>query len=93
MLKLVAGLMIFLGVHSIRIFAPQWRERMIARIGAGPWKVIYSLASLAGFLLIVGGYAAARLRRQRSAPAGGAAAARPASAVRRDRRGTWARRR
>jgi uncharacterized membrane protein len=61
MLKLVAGLVIFLGVHSIRIFAPEWRERMIARIGAGPWKVIYSLASLAGFLLIVGGYAAARL--------------------------------
>jgi len=61
MLKLVAGLMIFLGVHSIRIFAPQWRERMIARIGTGPWKVLYSLASLAGFLLIVGGYAAARL--------------------------------
>jgi len=44
MLKLVAGLVIFLGVHSIRIFAPEWRERMIARIGAGPWKVIYSLA-------------------------------------------------
>jgi uncharacterized membrane protein len=61
MIKLIAGLVIFLGVHSIRIFAPQWRERMIARIGAGPWKAIYSLASLAGFLLIVGGYAAARL--------------------------------
>jgi uncharacterized membrane protein len=61
MLKLVAGLVVFLGVHSIRIFAPHWRERMIARIGAGPWKVIYSLASLAGFLLIIGGYSAARL--------------------------------
>jgi len=58
MLKLVAGLVIFLGVHSIRIFAPAWRERTIARVGAGPWKLIISLASLAGFLLIVGGYAA-----------------------------------
>jgi uncharacterized membrane protein len=61
MLKLVAGLVIFLGVHSIRIFAPAWRERVIARIGAAPWKVIYSLASLAGFLMIIGGYSAARL--------------------------------
>ena len=61
MLKLVAGLVIFLGVHSVRIFAPGWRERTIARIGTGPWKLIFSLASLAGFLLIIGGYAAARL--------------------------------
>lgn len=61
MLKLVAGLVIFLGVHSVRIVAPGWRERTIARIGTGPWKLIFSLASLAGFLLIIGGYAAARL--------------------------------
>ncbi len=61
MLKLVAGLMIFLGVHSIRIVAPGWRDRMIARLGVGGWKGLYSLASIAGFVLIVGGYAAARL--------------------------------
>ena len=61
MLKLVAGLVIFLGVHSIRIFAPGWRDGMIARLGAGGWKVLYSVASIAGFVLIVGGYAAARL--------------------------------
>ena len=61
MLKLVAGLVIFLGVHSTRIAAPGWRERMIARVGETPWKMLYSLASLAGFVLIVGGYAAARL--------------------------------
>jgi uncharacterized membrane protein len=61
MLKLVAGLVIFFGVHSIRIVAPGWRDRMIARVGEIPWKMLYSLASLAGFVLIVGGYAAARL--------------------------------
>jgi len=61
MLKLVAGLVIFLGVHSIRIFAPGWRDAMIARLGAAGWKGLYSIASLAGFVLIVGGYAAARL--------------------------------
>ena len=61
MLKLVAGLAVFLGVHSIRIVAPAWRDRMVARLGAGGWKTVYSVASIAGFLLIVGGYAAARI--------------------------------
>jgi len=61
MLELVAGLAIFLGVHSIRIVAPGWRERMRSLVGALPWKALYSIASLAGFVMIVGGYAAARL--------------------------------
>lgn len=61
MLKLVTGLVIFFGVHSLRIFATAWRDRMVARLGAGPWKAVYSVASLVGIVLIVGGYAAARL--------------------------------
>jgi uncharacterized membrane protein len=61
MLKLVAGMVIFFGVHSIRIVAPAWRDRMVGRLGAQGWKAIYSIASLAGFVLLVGGYAAARL--------------------------------
>jgi uncharacterized membrane protein len=61
MQKLVLGLVIFLGVHSIRILAPDLRDRMVASMGASPWKIVYSLASLVGFALIVGGYAQARL--------------------------------
>jgi uncharacterized membrane protein len=61
MLKLVTGLVIFFGVHSIRIFAPAWRERMVARLGDPTWKALYSVASVVGFVLLVGGYAAARL--------------------------------
>ena len=61
MFKLVAGLVIFLGVHSISIVARDWRERTVARIGPAAWKALYSVASLIGFLLIVGGYAQARL--------------------------------
>jgi uncharacterized membrane protein len=61
MFKLVAGLVIFFGVHSISIVARGWRERTIARIGPAAWKALYSVASIAGFLLIVGGYAQARL--------------------------------
>jgi uncharacterized membrane protein len=57
---LVLGLVIFLGVHSVRIFAEGWRTAMVARLGANGWKGAYSLASIVGFALIVVGYGAAR---------------------------------
>ena len=61
MVVLIVGLLIFLGVHSVRIFADGWRRESIARLGEGPWKGIYSLVSLAGFVLIVWGYGLTRL--------------------------------
>ena len=57
---LIAGLLIFLGAHSLRIFAEGWRAQQIARIGAKRWKGLYSLVSLAGFALLVWGYAMTR---------------------------------
>ena len=60
MALLVLGLVLFLGVHSLRVFAPAWRDATAARLGAGPWKAAYSVASIAGFALIVVGYGAAR---------------------------------
>jgi uncharacterized membrane protein len=60
MTTLVAGLILFLGVHSVRIFAEPWRVRTIARIGEKPWKAVYSLISIAGFVLLVWGYGQAR---------------------------------
>jgi uncharacterized membrane protein len=57
---LVLGLILFLGVHSLRIFADPWRSAQIARLGEGPWKGLYSLASIAGFVLILWGFARAR---------------------------------
>jgi uncharacterized membrane protein len=60
MLVLVLGLVVFLGAHSVRIFAEDWRRNLIARIGEGAWKGLYSLASLAGFVLIVWGFGVAR---------------------------------
>lgn len=56
MLILAAGLIVFLGMHSVRIVADDWRTRRIARIGEGAWKGIYSLISIAGFVLVVWGY-------------------------------------
>jgi uncharacterized membrane protein len=57
---LILGLVIFLGLHSIRIVSETGRERAIARIGKGPWKGIYSALSAIGFVLIVWGFARAR---------------------------------
>jgi uncharacterized membrane protein len=58
---LIAGLVLFLGAHSVRIFADAWRARVYARVGEGAWKGIYSVISLVGLVLIVYGYADARL--------------------------------
>lgn len=60
MTALVIGLVVFLGSHSVRIFAPVWRARQIERLGAGGWKGVYSVVSLIGLLLIVWGYGASR---------------------------------
>lgn len=60
MLLLVVGLVLFLGVHSTRIFADGWRTSMIQRLGELPWKGLYAIASIVGFVLIVYGYGLAR---------------------------------
>ncbi|MGA9423407.1 MAG: NnrU family protein [Rhodanobacteraceae bacterium] len=57
---LILGLIVFLGAHSLRIFADGWRARMIARLGEGPWKGLYALVSIIGFVLIVVGFGLAR---------------------------------
>lgn len=57
---LILGLVLFLGVHSTRIVADGWRTATIARIGEKPWKGLYTLASIAGFALIVWGFGLAR---------------------------------
>jgi uncharacterized membrane protein len=61
MTLLIAGLLLLLGVHSIAIFAPSFRESMRARLGHGAWRALYSLASLAGLAAICEGFALARL--------------------------------
>ncbi len=61
MTLLIIGLVLFLGVHSVRIVAEGWRQRTIARLGEGAWKGLYSGVSLLGFVLLVWGYGQARL--------------------------------
>jgi uncharacterized membrane protein len=57
---LIIGLIIFLGLHSVRIVADGWRTNMMAERGEGAWKGLYSVASLIGFALVVWGYGLAR---------------------------------
>jgi uncharacterized membrane protein len=57
MQTLILGLVLFLGIHSISIVAPAWRDRMAARLGEWPWKGLYSVASIVGFVLMLRGYA------------------------------------
>lgn len=64
MLVLVLGLIVFLGVHSIRLFASDGRERLVARMGAMPYKGVYALLSLLGIALIVYGFGQARQHPQ-----------------------------
>ncbi|MDO8699928.1 MAG: NnrU family protein [Rhodoferax sp.] len=60
MTYLILGLIIFLGVHSVRIVADDWRTRTRARIGEMPWKGLYSVLSVLGFGLILWGFGLAR---------------------------------
>lgn len=57
---LLLGLVLFLGMHSTRIFAEGWRTTMFQRLGEQRWKALFGVVSLVGFVLIVWGYAVAR---------------------------------
>ncbi len=58
---LILGLVLFLGMHSVHMLAPGFRDRVVARIGLWPWKGLYSLVSIAGFVLIVIGFGMAHM--------------------------------
>ncbi|WP_395121057.1 NnrU family protein [Rhodanobacter sp. FW102-FHT14D06] len=60
MLVLILGLVLFLGIHSLRIFADDWRGRKIARMGLMRWKALYAAVAIAGFVLLCWGFGLAR---------------------------------
>lgn len=61
---LIVGLVVFLGVHSIAIVAPAWRDATAARLGDASWKAAFALASVIGFVMLVHGYGLARFDPQ-----------------------------
>lgn len=60
MSMLIAGLVLFLGVHSSRVFADDARTAFIAAHGEKTWKGIFAVLSIVGFVLVVYGYGEAR---------------------------------
>ncbi len=60
MALLILGLVLFVGVHSLSIANPAARDTIAARIGTGAYRASYSVVALAGLVLIVYGYGAAR---------------------------------
>ena len=63
MTTLIAGLVVFLGIHLVPAF-PAFRAGLAARFGEGRYKGLFSLVSLAGLALIVVGYAMADRGRE-----------------------------
>src|SRR6202165_3570613 len=56
LLVMIAGLVLFLGVHTLTT-RRKLRARVIAATGEGGYKIGYALASVAGIALIVWGFA------------------------------------
>ncbi|HEY2256363.1 MAG TPA: NnrU family protein [Variovorax sp.] len=56
----VLGLVLFLGIHSVSIVAPAWRDAQIRQRGEGIWKGLYSVVSVVALVLLIYGYGQAR---------------------------------
>ena len=56
MAALILGLVLVIGIHSLKIVAPAWRAGLVARLGEGPYRGAYSVVSALGLLLIVWGF-------------------------------------
>jgi uncharacterized membrane protein len=76
MTLLALGLAAFLGTHLLPTL-PALRASLVARWGEQRYKGFFSLASLAGFALIIAGYALAERGPQLFAPSPAARAAAP----------------
>lgn len=57
---LVLGLVVFLGAHSVRLVAEDWRNGRVAAVGENRWKRIFTVVSLVGVALTAWGYSMAR---------------------------------
>lgn len=61
MLVMIIGIIVFLGIHSVRIVAPRWRLAKMEEWGEGKWKGLYSVVSIVGLALLIWGFGMARL--------------------------------
>ncbi|HEY2815587.1 MAG TPA: NnrU family protein [Casimicrobiaceae bacterium] len=76
MTTLIAGLVLFLGVHLLPT-VPAFRGNLVARWGESRYKGLFSLVSFAGLALIIAGYAMAQRGAQLFPPQPAAIAVAP----------------
>ncbi|MDK4730981.1 NnrU family protein [Rhizobium sp. CNPSo 3490] len=60
MALLIIGIILFLGVHLVRVVAPGLRRSMIASLGDKGWRAGYSIASILTLILLIYGFGQAR---------------------------------
>lgn len=60
MVLLIAGLILFLGIHTLPMFAAT-RSGLISRLGENGYKGLYTLVAVIGLGLIIYGYGTARM--------------------------------
>lgn len=60
MALLLVGLVLFIGIHGVRIVAPEWRESMIEQLGQRNWRLLHAAVALVGLLTTIMGYGYAR---------------------------------
>ncbi|MEE8632865.1 MAG: NnrU family protein [Methyloceanibacter sp.] len=58
MTLLIVGIVVFLGLHLLPAF-PQVRENLIGRLGKNAYRALFSVLSLASFVLLIWGFAVA----------------------------------
>jgi len=59
MVVLALGLILFLGSHLLPTI-PVLHDRLVAGLGKGPYRVLYSIVAAVGLVLIIWGYGQAR---------------------------------
>jgi uncharacterized membrane protein len=60
MTLLITGIILFLGLHLVRVVAPGFRQSMITSLGESGWKMGYSVVSILTLVLLIYGFGQAR---------------------------------
>jgi uncharacterized membrane protein len=60
MALLIVGIILFLGLHLLRVIAPGFRQSMIASLGENGWKIAYSVVSILSLIVLIYGFGQAR---------------------------------
>jgi uncharacterized membrane protein len=68
MTPLIIGIVVFLGIHLLPTL-PHLRDSLIGRLGEGRYKLLFALASTAGLVLLIWGFAQAPVIQVWSPPA------------------------